>query len=129
MEKLEPTETVELTMDQLFCSQVIPESLAKDFSGVRITETLWFRPTTQAARVSNMTMLIACQTLENITHKYPENWLQAVKDRFAPAWIKRRRPVKYITMRLEAKALYPKIKIPKASPIVVLRKKELGEYD
>ena len=48
--------------------------------------------------------------------RYPANWLEAVKERFAPEWVKRRRPVLY--REIEVRALYPRISLPKESPIV-----------
>lgn len=27
--------------------------------------------------------------------RYPENWIEAIKERWFPAWLKKRRPVKY----------------------------------
>ena len=45
--------------------------------------------------------------------EYPANWKEAVKERFAPRWFKRRWPVKKITHRYNARILYPLISIPK----------------
>lgn len=42
--------------------------------------------------------------------KYPATWVEAVKARFAPEWLKRRWPVRYVD--LEVRAYYPKISLP-----------------
>ena len=41
--------------------------------------------------------------------RYPADWWQAVKDRFAPAWFRDRYPVKFVTIEASAKMLYPDI--------------------
>jgi hypothetical protein len=42
---------------------------------------------------------------------YPADWWQAFKDRWFPAWAKRRWPVGYVTVVLDARILYPELKI------------------
>jgi hypothetical protein len=39
--------------------------------------------------------------------RYPADWWQAVKERWFPAWAKRKWPVKYTSWKLEIKATYP----------------------
>lgn len=41
--------------------------------------------------------------------KYPANWKEAVKERFAPKWLRTRWPVRYMIHKLEAAALFPDI--------------------
>ena len=45
--------------------------------------------------------------------KHPANWKEAVKQRFAPRWFKRRWPVKFTVHRFEARVLYPMVSFPK----------------
>jgi hypothetical protein len=42
--------------------------------------------------------------------QYPADWWEAVKERFAPAWMKKRWPVKYAYLMIEARDLFPEIK-------------------
>lgn len=65
-----------------------------------------------------LSMRIATQHLDMIEEKYPADWWQAVKERFAPRWFLVRYPVNYKHFRLEAKALYPKLAIPEHAPVV-----------
>jgi len=39
--------------------------------------------------------------------QYPSNWWEAIKDRWAPRWIKNRWPIKYTVEKLTARELYP----------------------
>lgn len=43
-------------------------------------------------------------------YRYPRDWWQALKGRFAPQWALRRWPAREIVV--EARALYPMLKIP-----------------
>lgn len=63
---------------------------------------------------------IAKQDLEPVTIKYPLNWVQAIKERFAPLWYTKRYPVKYKTVVVGAGAFYDKIAIPEHSHYVTV---------
>lgn len=56
--------------------------------------------------------------------KYPADWQQAVKERFAPAWFRRRYPVRYTEHHITVDAVYPelskRLKIPKESHRLIL---------
>ena len=51
------------------------------------------------------------QQLKNRVFKYPLDWWEAVKERFAPAWFLKKYPVKYKTIDIDAKLLYPNLQI------------------
>lgn len=53
--------------------------------------------------------------------RYPANWWEDVKARFAPAWFKRRYPVQERVIDMEV--LYPKVAIPRLQHVV-----RLAEY-
>lgn len=55
---------------------------------------------------------IAAQHLDRAEFDYPADWKEAVKERFAPAWLKRRWPVRYHHVMIDIEALYPKIALP-----------------
>jgi len=46
------------------------------------------------------------------TVRYPRDWWEALKERFAPCWFTLRYPVVYANIVLEAKALYPDFQCP-----------------
>lgn len=49
------------------------------------------------------------RTLDEI--KFPANWKEAVKERFAPAWVLKRWPVRYAVYKIDE--LYPKMLAPR----------------
>jgi hypothetical protein len=62
------------------------------------------------------------KTIESHHVQYPEDWWQAVKERWAPAWCKQRWPVRYKTIDLDLKAVWPTLRllVPKHEPRLVL---------
>lgn len=51
--------------------------------------------------------------------RYPANWWEAVKERFAPAWFRDRYPVTFIQITATAEELYPDIpSLPDGSPVI-----------
>lgn len=64
--------------------------------------------------------------VERLEHKYPSNWKEAFKERWFPAWLKRRYPVKYRVVVMEAKAVLPKI--PRSASLsLTMRFREMGK--
>lgn len=43
-------------------------------------------------------------------YQYPENWVEAIKDRWLPQWARKRWPVKYRMIVVNLKELYPNAK-------------------
>lgn len=41
--------------------------------------------------------------------RYPENWWEAVKERFAPCWFRERYPVRFTEVTASLEELYPEI--------------------
>lgn len=62
------------------------------------------------------------KTLEKFDIEYPLDWWQAVKKRFAPAWVLRRWPVKQETNQISLVAYWPTIRhlVPDHTPRLVL---------
>jgi hypothetical protein len=67
---------------------------------------------------------IASLQLDEIKVTYPINWYEAFKERWFPAWLLKKYPVIYKNVKLEAKALYPNVIIPRQDRIVVMLKDE-----
>ena len=55
-------------------------------------------------------VVIDVATQEDMVHKYPANWKQAVKERFFPKWLKKYYPVQYAFVWAIHK--YPEVAIP-----------------
>ena len=47
--------------------------------------------------------------VEEVNIQYPRDWWQAVKERFAPKWLKRRWPIEYSLTKIDITAFYPKL--------------------
>jgi len=72
---------------------------------------------------------IASQRLDAFTVKYPENWIEAIKERWAPRWLLNKYPIKYHQKIYEVKAYYPKLAIPDEQHYVLLHKLQGGLLD
>lgn len=59
--------------------------------------------------------------------RFPADWWQAVKERFAPAWFRDRWPVVFTEIGVSLKELYPDIEpvLPDQGPVMRLVKREL----
>ena len=64
----------------------------------------------------------ACPTIE-----FPRNWIEAVKERFAPAWFKNRWPVKYTKNYFDVRIIYPMMKYPDDDVRVTAEVKEVKD--
>jgi len=67
--------------------------------------------------------------LERIEAVYPADWWEAFKERWLPAWAKKRWPVKHKKVQLVAQELYPKLSAPQYNPVLHLHKYTPGEWD
>lgn len=74
------------------------------------------------AIVAKVRGFVLGRTLERQQVSFPSDWWQSFKARWFPRWAKRRWPVKFDTVMLEAKALYPEanIAVPKELGKVVV---------
>ncbi|MGI0015316.1 MAG: hypothetical protein ACREBU_18015 [Nitrososphaera sp.] len=57
--------------------------------------------------VVELKKILWTQPLTRVTVKYPANWKEAVKERWCPAWVLRRYPVRYIEECLRADQVWP----------------------
>lgn len=73
------------------------------------------------------------RTIQRHRARYPQDWVEALKERFAPAWLCRRWPIKYLTIDFNLKAIYPTLRyeVPKHEPRLVLftHGSIMGGYD
>lgn len=54
----------------------------------------------------------AAQKFDDITVRYPADWWQAFKERWAPAWVRDRWPVRDVVRVIKIYDAYPSIQIP-----------------
>ena len=74
--------------------------------------------------VLRVTQEVYGRTMEEVSAEWPADWWQAVKDRWAPGWMKARWPVKMKCVRLQAKELYPKFSRVDWEPQLHLARRE-----
>lgn len=43
--------------------------------------------------------------------RYPENWLEALKERFAPKWLLKKYPIKYKEIKVDPMLIFPEMNI------------------
>jgi hypothetical protein len=58
--------------------------------------------------------------------EYPADWIEALKERFAPAWFLRRWPVR--KARIDMQVLYPRIAFPRERHTVKIRQWTPDDY-
>jgi len=49
------------------------------------------------------------KTIEDVRFDYPANWIEAIKARWLPNWLKKRWPIRYHTWQYNMAAVYPKL--------------------
>ena len=68
--------------------------------------------------VYELETFVLTETLEDLDVRYPADWVQGIKERWLPLYLKKKFPVKYKYITYKAEALYPKISLPDRGPIV-----------
>jgi len=58
-------------------------------------------------------------------YQWPEDWRQAVKERWYPRWAKARWPIQYHT--LDVKELHPSIALPEEAPVYYIAENRCAE--
>lgn len=88
----------------------ITQELAKDFAiapQIHVFIDQWFDNIVLQIRQS-----VLSQKLDEISVRYPADWWQAVKERFAPRWFRRRWPIEWNKTTIDVRAIYPKMAMP-----------------
>lgn len=62
--------------------------------------------------VAQLAARVATEELESKSASWPATWWDAVKQRWFPAWLLRRYPVRMESVRIEARALFPTVELP-----------------
>ena len=69
-----------------------------------------------------LTQEVLGRNMEQQEVRYPADWWQAVKARFAPHWFRRRFPVREKVVTLTARELYPRVVMPEKEPTIAIGK-------
>lgn len=67
--------------------------------------------------VTRVTQEILGREIANARVEYPADWWHAFKNRWFPAWAKKRWPIKVEVVELIAKELYPQMAMPEKADI------------
>ena len=103
----------------------IPRELAEDFANEPDVEVSGFGSFLKQHVCLEVRQTVVGQGPYSYpTAKYPQDWKEAIKLRFAPAWFLDRWPVKWETVTFDARIVYPKIALPhdKHHIAVIVRK-------
>lgn len=79
----------------------------------RLTETARFERYEDEAKrqlIHSLHASVYGRTLEAKVIEYPRNWIEALKERFAPEWLLRRCPVDYVRIKVTAKNIFPHLR-------------------
>lgn len=77
-------------------------------------------------QIRRFSLRLQTQLLEQYQVQYPADWLEAAKERWAPAWLRRRWPVRYTKVIRSIEAVYPKMLIPNEKHFVVVSERKDG---
>lgn len=69
-------------------------------------------PITIDGLVCTLTELFAADPIQKWDIKYPTDWWEALKDRWAPTWFTNRYPVRYMEHHIDLKAIWQGYKPP-----------------
>lgn len=94
----------------------------KDLIGINVTDIeIWSDMTTNEI-IYKLEMFVYGELIDEVGVSYPKDWWQAIKERFAPKWFLSKYPVEHKNIVLTAEAVYPKLSLPNAEPVVRLSK-------
>lgn len=80
--------------------------------------------------VYHLSVEVAAFRVDTKKYRYPRDWKEALKERFAPGWARRRWPVRYIEGKIEAKAIFPALKtFPDGPHYMFIPKIEQHEFE
>ncbi len=116
-----PVETVTLERMKLAAFAIVDRELMEHFAiGPQVDiSAMDYLCDSLTLRIVQM---VYGRTMEKVEVEYPADWWQAFRERWFPAWVLRRWPVKKTVVRLEAKELYPKLSVPDYQPQLQLYK-------
>jgi hypothetical protein len=121
-------DTVTLERMKLVALQVISEELAEEFAiPPKVEVSAHFDMYGDIAL--RVIQTVYGRTMEEVSAEWPYDWWQAFKQRWFPAWAKKRWPVMMHKVILEAKDLYPKLSLPADEPQLQLYRCDGAGWD
>ena len=99
-----------VTKEFLLDSYVTVEKMLTDNFKVQLTAYLWGET----------------ETVQTV--RYPKNWKEAFKERWFPSWLLRLSPIEFTEIVIEAKVMYPDLKVsmPREKHMVKITQREEG---
>ena len=64
--------------------------------------------------------------VKEVNIRYPRDWWEAVKERFAPKWFKKRWPVEYSLTTVDVVEFYPSFSVVNTASVIIPRVLEWG---
>lgn len=68
------------------------------------------------ALIYDLNVTVWARHVGNHSHRWPANWFEAVKERFAPKWFLKEFPVEYRGVTVDAYHSYPELAIKEKHP-------------
>ena len=99
---------IELNLIPFHCAQAISNAIGHNVN-------VSFREHFCDLIVGHVEFFLAGKKYEDIVIMYPKDWIQALKERFAPEWVLNQYPVIYTKHEISASRYFPnfKVDIPK----------------
>lgn len=93
--------------------QQLPAAFRNDLhAGIMVDEEM-------KSQVIRLSVDILTHRVATITRRWPMNWKEALKERFAPRWLLARWPVRYTTLTVTADELFPHLSMPRPKKITI----------
>ena len=62
---------------------------------------------------SRLVAVLAGERIRVLDVQYPADWIEAIKERFLPFWLKKRWPIRYTRLAWDIRVVYPEVSLPK----------------
>lgn len=67
--------------------------------------------------------------IKNDLVRYPADWWQHLKERFAPKWVLKYYPMVYTVVKMDVDVYYPSVQIPNHAPVIDFRRTAMLETE
>ena len=61
---------------------------------------------------SRLVAVLAGERIRVLDVQYPADWIEAIKERFLPFWLKKRWPIRYTRLAWDIRVVYPEVSLP-----------------
>lgn len=104
--------TKELGLLDVACSHTVTRQLQERGIGGGRWELQNYVESITGHLVYQLRGMFAAENLTVLNIKFPADWWEAFKERWAPSWFTSRYPVAYRTHHIDLKAVYPEFPLP-----------------